>query len=68
MALWSAASREGLRRAVAVEGLRKVSEWTARFRGATEEWPAEPHDPFFNVNTVEDLAEAEKLALIDDRL
>ncbi len=66
--LWSVASREGLRRALAVEGLRKVSQWTARFRGATVEWPAELLDPFFNVNTVGDLAEAERLAVIGKRL
>ncbi len=65
--LWSVASREALRRALAVEGLRKVSQWTARFRLARVEWPAEPLDPFFNVNTVDDLAEAERLAAIDDR-
>lgn len=64
--LWSVASREGLRRALAVEGLRKVGEWTARFHGVTVEWPSEPLDPFFNVNTVGDLAEAERLAAIDD--
>ncbi len=65
--LWRVASREALRRALAVEGLRKVSQWTARFRGATVEWPSEPLDPFFNVNTVDDLAAAERLAAIDDR-
>ena len=65
--LWSVASREALRRALAVEGLRKVSQWTARFRLARVEWPTEPLDPFFNANTVDDLAEAERLAAIDDR-
>jgi molybdenum cofactor guanylyltransferase len=29
--------------------------------------PAEPLDPFFNANAVDDLAEAERLAAIDDR-
>ena len=29
---------------------------------ATVSWPTEPVDPFFNANTVEDLAEAERLA------
>jgi molybdopterin-guanine dinucleotide biosynthesis protein A len=28
-------------------------------------WPAEPLDPFFNANTVDDLAEAERLAELD---
>jgi molybdenum cofactor guanylyltransferase len=29
---------------------------------ATVTWAAEPVDPFFNANTVEDLSEAERLA------
>ncbi len=52
--------------ALVVEGLRKVGEWTRRYRVATVAWPAEPLDPFFNANTVEDLAEAERLAAIED--
>ncbi|HWY84695.1 MAG TPA: molybdenum cofactor guanylyltransferase MobA, partial [Roseiarcus sp.] len=28
-------------------------------------WPAEPVDPFFNVNTVEDFAEAVRLAALE---
>jgi len=34
---------------------------------ATVSWPAEPLDPFFSINTADDLAEAERLAAIDDR-
>jgi molybdopterin-guanine dinucleotide biosynthesis protein A len=29
-------------------------------------WPAEPLDPFFNANTVDDIAEAERLAVLDE--
>jgi molybdopterin-guanine dinucleotide biosynthesis protein A len=65
--LWSVALRDALRRALVVEGLRKVGQWTARVRLATVAWPAEKLDPFFNANTVDDLAEAERLAAIDDR-
>jgi molybdopterin-guanine dinucleotide biosynthesis protein A len=64
--LWSVALRDALRHALAVEGLRKVDEWTRRYRVATVAWPAEPLDPFFNANTVQDLAEAERLAAIED--
>ena len=48
-------------KALVVEGLRKVQGVDGRYRVATVDWPAEPLDPFFNVNTVEDLAEAERL-------
>ena len=65
--LWNVASREALRQALVVEGLRKVDDWTGRFRVATVEWPAEPFDPFFNANTIDDLAEAERFAAIEDR-
>jgi molybdopterin-guanine dinucleotide biosynthesis protein A len=65
--LWSATLREALRQALLAEGLRKVGQWTARRQLATVAWPAEPLDPFFNINTIDDLAEAERLAAIDDR-
>jgi molybdopterin-guanine dinucleotide biosynthesis protein A len=64
--LWSVALREALRHALVVEGLHKVEEWARRRRVATVAWAAEPLDPFFNANTVQDLAEAERLAAIDD--
>jgi molybdopterin-guanine dinucleotide biosynthesis protein A len=64
--LWSVALREALRQALVVEGLRKVDAWTGRYRVATVDWPAEPFDPFFNANTLDDLAEAERLAALED--
>jgi molybdopterin-guanine dinucleotide biosynthesis protein A len=60
--LWIVGLREELRRALVGEGLRKIDRWTARYRLATVSWPTEPVDPFFNANTVDDLAEAERLA------
>src|ERR1700722_16807878 len=63
--LWRVGLREELRHALVVEDIRKVSRWTARYRLATVTWPAEPFDPFFNSNTMDDLAEAERLAELD---
>jgi molybdopterin-guanine dinucleotide biosynthesis protein A len=63
--LWSVALREELRHALVVEDVRKIDRWTARYRLATVTWPIEPLDPFFNANTVDDIAEAEKLAELD---
>lgn len=60
--LWPVALRHELRRALVAEDIRKVDSWTARYRVVAVLWSAEPVDPFFNVNTVEDLAEAERLA------
>ena len=66
--LWSVSLRDALRQALVVEGVRKVTEWTGRCRVATVAWAAEPLDPFFNANTVDDLAEAERLAAIEAEL
>ncbi|MGA8694367.1 MAG: molybdenum cofactor guanylyltransferase MobA, partial [Xanthobacteraceae bacterium] len=62
VALWSVALREDLRRALIDEGLRKIEIWTARHGVAVADWPAEPVDPFFNVNTPEDAARARAIA------
>ncbi|MCK1740467.1 molybdenum cofactor guanylyltransferase MobA [Bradyrhizobium sp. 139] len=64
--LWRVALRDKLRHALVVEDLRKIDRWTARYPLATVTWPAEPLDPFFNANTVEDIAEAERLAVLDE--
>jgi len=63
--LWSLSLREELRQALTREGVRKVESWSARHHIATAVWPAEPLDPFFNANTADDLAEAERLAALD---
>jgi molybdopterin-guanine dinucleotide biosynthesis protein A len=55
------ALREDLRRALVAEGLRKIDIWTARHGVAVADWAAEPIDPFFNVNTPEDAAQAQML-------
>jgi molybdenum cofactor guanylyltransferase len=62
VALWPVALREDLRRALRDEGLRKIELWTARHRVAVADWPTEPVDPFFNVNTPEDVARAQAIA------
>lgn len=63
--LWSVQLRHELREALVVEGVRKVGRWTSRYPIATVTWPTEPLDPFFNANTVEDIAEADRLAMLD---
>jgi molybdopterin-guanine dinucleotide biosynthesis protein A len=60
--LWPLALRADLRHALTVEDLRKIEVWTARHGVAVADWPAAPVDPFFNVNTPEDAAQAERLA------
>jgi molybdopterin-guanine dinucleotide biosynthesis protein A len=62
VSLWPIAMREELRDAVAGHGIRKIDLFTRRYPCATAEWPAEPADPFFNVNAAADLTEADRLA------
>jgi molybdopterin-guanine dinucleotide biosynthesis protein A len=63
--LWSVALRDELRHALVVEDVRKIDRWTARYKLATMSWPATPLDPFFNANTMDDIAEADRLAALD---
>jgi len=62
VALWPVALREDLRHALIDDGLRKIEIWTAHYSVAIADWPAEPIDPFFNVNTPDDAARAEEIA------
>jgi molybdopterin-guanine dinucleotide biosynthesis protein A len=59
------ALREQLRHALVVEDVRKIDRWTARYRLATVTWPTTPLDPFFNANTMDDIAAADALAVLD---
>jgi molybdenum cofactor guanylyltransferase len=61
--LWPVSIREELRAALA-GGERKIDRFTARFGCAIAEWPTEPIDPFFNVNTPEEWEEAERIATL----
>jgi molybdopterin-guanine dinucleotide biosynthesis protein A len=62
VALWPVSLRADLRKALTQEELRKIEIWTARHGVALADWPSEPVDPFFNVNTPEDASAAEKFA------
>jgi len=66
--LWPVGLRDDLRRALIDEGLRKIEVWTARHGVALADWPTEPVDPFFNVNTPDDAAQAQHFAALDDKL
>ena len=57
--LWPVALRDDLRAALQ-GGLRKVVHWTDRHHAATAMFDG-PGDPFFNVNTPDDLARAEAM-------
>ncbi len=53
--------RHDLRDAVVVQGIRRIDRFTGESPAcavSSEQWAADPVDPFFNVSTLEDLAEA----------
>lgn len=58
--LWPVALREDLRRALQ-DGLRKIVLWTDQHGAETADFPTTPFDPFFNINTPDDIAQAERL-------
>jgi molybdopterin-guanine dinucleotide biosynthesis protein A len=60
--LWPVALAADLRHAMTAEDIRKVDAWTARHRLAVASFADQPHDPFFNVNRPDDVAEAQRIA------
>ena len=61
-AIWPVALAAALHEAVATEGIRAVAGFTDRYRIAVVEWPSDPLDPFFNINTPADRDEAERVS------
>ena len=60
--LWRVALRDDLRKALVEEDMHKIEAWTARHGVAIADWAVKPVDPFLNVNTPEDVVEAEHIA------
>ncbi len=59
--LWPVAMADDLRHALVDEDVHKIDAYTARHRMIHVDFPAHPLDPFFNINTPEDLTEAETM-------
>jgi molybdopterin-guanine dinucleotide biosynthesis protein A len=59
--LWPVRARDGLRACLAA-GERKLMLWAEALGAGVAEFAPAPHDPFFNINTPEDLAAAERIA------
>ena len=57
--LWALRLMLELRSALIDEDIRKIDQWTVRYRLADVEFSSEPIDPFFNANRPEDLKAAE---------
>lgn len=60
--LWPVALRDDLRRALRDEAIRKIVIWTDRHNAGMAQFdPTEGVDPFFNVNTPDDLDRAQQI-------
>jgi len=59
--LWPVTAREGLRRAVRDAGLRRADDWARDLGTVSVDFAIDPFDPFFNLNSPDDLAAAERL-------
>ena len=57
--IWPVDLRDDLRAALD-SGLRKIVHWTEKHNAATAEFASKPFDPFFNINTPEDIIIAEQ--------
>ncbi|WP_093991018.1 molybdenum cofactor guanylyltransferase MobA [Flavimaricola marinus] len=58
--VWAVNRREALRAALD-NGLRKVGLWADQEQAVTVRFESSPFDPFFNINTPEDLARADTM-------
>ncbi len=60
--LWTTAMAKPLERLILDQNLRRVQDFVVKAKAEKVVWAALPHDPFFNINTPEDLAAAEMIA------
>ncbi len=60
--LWPVALSGALDEAITA-GMLRVKDWAAHVDAATAEWPVDLFDPFFNVNSPEQLAQAQAIAV-----
>ncbi|MSP43581.1 MAG: molybdenum cofactor guanylyltransferase MobA [Alphaproteobacteria bacterium] len=59
--LWPVSLTDDLRHSMLMENMRKVDAFQARHGTAQAEYATLPFDPFFNINTKADLAQAEHM-------
>jgi molybdenum cofactor guanylyltransferase len=59
--LWPVMLADDVRHALADGDQRRINAILDRYRLGTADWGVAPFDPFFNINTPEDLAEARRL-------
>ena len=61
--LWSLELYDKLKNDLINNKIRKVQDWTKKHKIKNLEFKFKDYDPFFNINTLEDLKFAEKLSI-----
>lgn len=64
--LWPVGLRHDLAHFLVELKKRRAADWIARIAAAAVEWSDRPYDPFFNINTPDDLVRAVEIAAISD--
>jgi len=60
--LWPSGCLSEVEAALSENPLPRMQDWVRRRSAIAVAWPTEPFDPFLNVNTPQDLAEANRIA------
>ena len=60
--LWSRHLLPKIQTALTEYRMSRLQDWSRHSGAETVEWPVTPYDPFFNVNTPQDLAKARRIA------
>jgi molybdopterin-guanine dinucleotide biosynthesis protein A len=60
IAFWPVSAIEPIKNALSEHKNRRVLDWLSIFTAHAVEWDTQPIDPFFNINTPDDLEEAER--------
>ena len=66
--LWPVSLLPRLEAAVVHQGLIRVWEWAALAEATPVDWAMGGYDPFFNINTPQDLAQAETYLALSEKL
>ena len=66
--LWPVSLLPSLEAAITQQSLKRVWEWAALVEAKPVDWAAGTHDPFFNINTPADLAQAETYLALSEKL
>ena len=60
--IWTTKLAGALEKLILADNMRRMQDFVTRVEAESVLWSDQPHDPFFNINTPDDLAIAERIA------